>query len=455
MHENCVPREEFEKVISEVAELKARFKAQQLRIAELEARLMRYENPHTPPSMRTNNYPKREPTGRPPGKREGDPGFTRKLEHQMPDEVIRIKPDKCRRCRTNLGEPVSWERKLVLEIPEPQPVKLLDFRKGISYCPNCGAENIGADPRCPTIGDYGPRTLALANDLRFRYRMSVTMTSSFLYEQYNLQSSRATIIDMTSRTAKMLKFECNSLVTSLRNSSVSYVDETGFYVNGKREWCWGFSTPDTVMIAIRDSRGSGVARAMMGDNYRGVVVSDCYSAYELFAKHATRAKFQKCWAHLLRESHACAQHCEEGKMLHSELGEIFKHMKSFIAGDPSSGDRENEFRRMLDWVDRLKAEEYSEHRTRRLIKRIRKYRENWFVCVLIPGVEPTNNRAERALRPQVILRRLRGSLRSDRGKEDHEIMTSLMSTWKLRGLNPVIQLEHELSQIFAEGDPTH
>lgn len=451
MHENCVSIEKFEKVISEVAELKAIVKAQQLRIAELEARLARYENPHTPPSARIIRYPRREPTGNPKGKPEGSEGFTRKLEHQTPDEVIETKPDKCRKCRCDLGEPIAWEKKLVEEIPEPQPVKLTEFRRGICICPNCGTENIATDPGCPIIGSHGPRTLALIGDLRFRQRMSVIMTITFLRERYGLELAAGSIINLTSRTAKMLKSEQNILVMKIRRSKIVQIDETGFYVNGKRIWLWIFTTIDSELVAIRDSRGSRVIRSIIGDNYRGVVVSDCYSAYELFSKHAKNAKFQKCWAHLLRESHACAQHCDDGRILHSELKHIFNHMTNFINSNPIQEDRDSEYQMMLEWLEYLASWKSTDHNVMRLIKRIGKYNSHWITCVLVPGVEPTNNRAERALRPQVILRRLRGSLRSERGKDDHETMTSVMASWELRGLNPILQLEHELSQIFANG----
>ncbi|MFH0836987.1 MAG: hypothetical protein V1870_02565 [Candidatus Aenigmatarchaeota archaeon] len=107
MHENCVSKEEFEKLLKYVH--------------ELEARLAKYENAHTPPSMRINNYPKREKTGNPVGKPKGAPGGTRKLEHQKSDETISLKPEKCRKCKFKLGEPIGWIKHLVQEIPDGSP----------------------------------------------------------------------------------------------------------------------------------------------------------------------------------------------------------------------------------------------------------------------------------------------------------------------------------------------
>jgi len=442
MHENCVPREEFERIVSQL----------QTRIAELEARLARYEGPHAPPSMREIRYPRREPTGNPAGKPKGAPGATRKLEHRKPEETIQIKPEKCMRCNYMLGKPIGWIRQLVEEIPDPQPAKLIEFQKGVCICPNCGSENIAADPRCPTKGEFGPRTLALVQDMRFRERFSIAMTQRFLRERFGLEISPRGIIDLTSRTARMLRGSQNMLAMRTRRSLVVYVDETGFYINGERVWLWLFATANDVLVVIRRSRGSRVPKLILGRDYRGTVVSDCFAAYDLLKKQLENARFQKCWAHLLREAKACSQQCEEGKMLYVKLGDFFAHMKSFLATCPSAESRRDEFEAALKRLDGLLANEPSEPRVARLLKRLQRHREDWFTCILVPNVDPTNNRAERGLRPQVILRRLRGSLRSEQGREDHETITSLMASWELQEKNPALQLENELCKIFTEGD---
>jgi hypothetical protein len=448
MSENYISREEFERVVNELKSENNQLKA---RIRELESMLGRYENPHTPPSMRINRYPKKEPSGNPVGKPEGSSGATRKLEHRKPDEVIPIKPHKCRRCNTNLGEPIRWKKQLVEDIPKPQPARLLEFHKGICICPGCGTENIATDPRCPTVGEFGPLLLSHVNDLRYRQRFSVSMTQRFLRERCGIAVSSASILDMSSRTAKMLKYTQNKLVMQIRRSSVVHVDETGFYINGIRVWCWIFINDKDVLITIRESRGSRIPKAILGCGYRGTVVSDCYSAYELLKKQLPKANFQKCWAHMLREAKYCADENEEGKFAYSELISFYGRMKNFLKSDHPPDIREFEYATSLEWLDSLLMNIPKEPRVARLFKRLRRHREDWFTCIRISGVEPTNNRAERGLRPQVILRKLRGSLRSERGREDHETMTSIMASWELQNLNPAIQLEHELSQIFTDG----
>lgn len=445
MHENCVPREEFE---ARIAELEIEY---QKRIQELEVRLERYEGPHAPPSTREIRYPKREPTGNKIGKPEGAPGATRKLEHLVPNDRKKIKPDKCRRCNQKLGEPYTWIRQLVQELPEPQKARLIEFMKGVCICANCGTENVATDPNCPTEGEFGPRTLALVQDLRYKERLSVSMTRAFLRERYGIDVCDATIIDMSSRTADALKTEHNLLVMRIRSAQIAHIDETGFYVNGKRIWLWVIATEKGVLFVIDKSRGSRVPKRILGTDFRGTVISDCLSTYDLLKKSLPKATFQKCWAHLLRESKKCGQLFEDGKALHEELKSFFAGMKAFLSTTHTTEERKLEYESALSWLSKFLMHEPKERKLVNLVNRLRKHGADWFTCLLFEGVEPTNNRAEQALRPQVILRRLRGSLRSDRGVEDHEILTSLMTTWEFQGLNPALQLETELSEIFAGG----
>jgi len=278
------------------------------------------------------------------------------------------------------------------------------------------------------------------------------MVKAFLRERHGMDVSTACILDMTSRAAGSLRAAHNGIVMRIRSSRSVHVDETGFYLNGKRIWCWIFATDSDVLFVIRDSRGSGVPMRILGKDYSGTVVCDCFSAYDLLKKRLPKAKIQKCWAHLLRESKRCSQESEEGKALHSELKAFFRRMKAFLLTKPAADSRAAEYAAALQWLDKLPADA-KEPRVARLLGRLRKHRQDWFTCIAVPDVEPTNNNAERGLRPQAILRRLRGSLRSEQGKEDHEAMTSLMASWQLHGLNPGLQLENELCRVFAESHP--
>lgn len=447
MHENCVPREEFERLLTEFRASQARIDELEKRNKVLEAILEKFVGPHAPPSTREVRYPKREPTGNPVGKPKGSNGATRKLGE--PDLRVCVKRSNCRKCGHGLGAPFGMEKRLSVETPPPQKPVITEFELEKYICPACGCVNIAKDERCPTKGEHGPRTLALVQDLRFRERLSVAVTCRVLRERFGLKISSSGVLDLTSRTARMLRGSQNELAMRIKLSNNVYVDETGFYINGERVWLWIFVTDSDVLAVIRRSRGANVPRQILGKKYRGTVVCDCFAAYDLLKKQLPNARFQKCWAHLLRESKTCAQNCgEDGIKVHTELKSFFHCIKSFLDGQPPPDARATELNDLLERLDNLLKFETKEPRVRRLLKRLGKHRKDWFTCITVTGVDPTNNRAERTLRPHVILRRLRGSLRSERGREDHEKITSLMATWELQGLDPALQIENELGRVF-------
>ena len=431
MHENCVSIEEF---VSEVQKL-------QRRISELEKKLAWYENPHTPPSMRINNYPVREKSDRPVGKPKGSPGGTKILKN--PDKVLDVKMDNCRRCKKKLTEPIGYKVRRIIEAPPVQKSKIVEYRLADYGNCGCGARNIASHPQCPAKGNASASTLALVQDLRITERLSIGLSLRFLRERFGISITQGSVVSFTNRTAEFLKHKHFELVVKIRNSKCLYIDETGFYLNGKRIWMWIFTNGKDTVIAIKPSRGSNVIKNILGDNFRGVIVSDCYSAYLCY-----KARYQKCWAHILREARRFAQESEEGKLIYTELKKIFDRMRSFIDSNPSDDARQQENLFALKCLDALTSRHYEDPGICRLIKRLHKYRECWFTCIVVPGVEPTNNTAERGLRPHVVIRRMRGSLRSEQSVENYQILGSLMSTWDSQGLDPGKQLETELCSVF-------
>lgn len=91
---------------------------------------------------------------------------------------------------------------------------------------------------------------------------------------------------------------------------------------------------------------------------------------------------------------------------------------------------------LLNWLDVAKP--YKELKTVRT--KIENGFEHWFTCIIYPEVEPTNNRAERMLREEVVLRKITGTLRNEKGTTANEVMMSLITTWKQQGLNPFSEL---------------
>ena len=157
-------------------------------------------------------------------------------------------------------------------------------------------------------------------------------------------------------------------------------------------------------------------------------------------------RIQRCWAHLLREAKYLAEQ-EEGqaRLLYQELCELFAKLKQLRIAILTKQKRENHhdllIAKMLRLVDRSKA--YTA--LRKFAVKIENGLENWFTCVLYPEIEPTNNRAERALREVVVQRKITGTLRNERGTHMMEVLMTCLQTWKLQGLNPLAMLKLVMS----------
>ena len=182
---------------------------------------------------------------------------------------------------------------------------------------------------------------------------------------------------------------------------------------------WTFTTPFETFYVIRKSRGMKVLTEVLTRKFKGIIVCDGWKSYMKFTK-----RLQRCWAHLLRETKDLAENVLEAVPLHVRR-------KLWNMGRAT----------LWRWI----TGEYVNEKLRKLIGKISNGFEFWFTFVIHPGVEPTNNRAERALREQVVLRKILGTLRNDKGTSIHECITTMLVTWGQQGLNSLQMLKTSLA----------
>ena len=161
--ENCEKQEQIiDKLRKENDELKTR-------IAMLEAKLARYENPHIPPSKREFQSNRTKKSDGKPGRKEGHEGVTR--EQPEPTHFAEVTKDRCPQCSAKLGKPFHTERKIIEEIPESQPVKIIEFSINHYICPSCGKEVVGEHPELPREGNFGKNALAHVTLMKYEDRL--------------------------------------------------------------------------------------------------------------------------------------------------------------------------------------------------------------------------------------------------------------------------------------------
>jgi transposase len=387
-----------EEIIKQLQEqndqLKCEIELLKAKICELEARLAQYENAHTPPSLRRGRNRKKDPDRKnngKPGQKIGHKGVTR--PYAAPDSLVEVTVDRCPDCGADLGAPFRIDSKIIEEIPEPQPIIVTEYKIAYYRCPCC-----------------------------------------------QKKISPATILDLTRRAADAVRSEYDAILNKIRGALILYVDETSIHVQGERHWIWTFSTPSESFFVIRKSRGMKVLTEVLTRRFKGIIVCDGWKPYARFTN-----RIQRCWAHLLRESKEIAEKFEEAIPLHNALKELYEILTEALEIDPPPKVRKRLWQLAREVLRHWIMKEYSIEKVRKFIGKINNGFDYWFTFIINPGVESTNNRAERALRPHVVLRKILGTLRNDKGTSIHERIMTTLATWGQRGLNCLQMLTEKLA----------
>ena len=411
------------------------------KVIELEARLAQYENAHTPTSLRRGRNCKKDREkdikGK-PGQKIGHKGVTR--PYATPDRQVKVTMDRCPDCGTDLGAPFRIDTKIIEEIPEPQPIIVTEYKIGHYICPCCRKEVVASNPGCPHEGKLGNNVIAQATLLKYDGRMPHRRIQDAMMRLFGLKISPATILDLTRRAADAVQSEYETILNKIRGAPVLYVDETSIHVQGERHWIWTFSTPSESFFVIRKSRGMKVLTEILTRRFKGIIVCDGWKPYARFTN-----RIQRCWAHLLRESKDIAEKFEEAIPLHNALKELYEILTEALENDPPPKVRKRLWQLAREALKHWTLKEYSLDKVRKLIRKINNGFDYWFTFVINPGVEPTNNRAERALRPHVVLRKILGTLRNDKGTSIHERIMTTLATWGQKGLNSLQMLTEKLA----------
>ena len=179
---------------------------------------------------------------------------------------------------------------------------------------------------------------------------------------------------------------------------------------------------------------------LLGVGHKGANIADGWRAYSWIDK------LQRCWAHLLREVDHVKDTSENGKRLSEDIHTTFRKLRDFLDRDPSIEERREKkvvFEKELEAV----AAKYSEFKE---LEKPLTYLKNgfgcWYTCIIYPGMEPTNNLAEQAMREHVIIRKIIGCFRSENGAENYQYIASLLTTCRLQGKNGFERLEKVLKQ---------
>jgi len=219
------------------------------------------------------------------------------------------------------------------------------------------------------------------------------------------------------------------------------VDETTWYEGSYRAYLWGAATPQMTVYWIRLGRAQPDFQAMFADGSEGVWVSDRHGAYN----RVPAEQCQLCWAHLKRNFQAWCERggrCRElGQALLSETQAVFALWHRFQRGELDRGDLQVELAPVQGRVHRLLHAGLDPPTTEELCGALFKWEVSLWTFSRVGGVEPTNNRAERALRRGVLWRKTSYGTQSERGSRFVERILTVVESLRLQGRSVLDYLE--------------
>ncbi len=445
-------------------------------LAELKRRLSSYENSNSPPSansvlyrvMRKRRREERRqqqqaaggengsvPMLGKPGRKEGHEGATQTFR---PTESVAHTMERCPRCDSRRLSIAATERRVVVDVPEPLPYTVKEHVVNVYSCRGCGAKGLVPESARSELPSYAvtaaPRedargmndgTVILGRNLLSTIsmlwsvaRLPLRKVSYVLESMHGISLSPATIWHALQKVSDGLKGFQQKVRRAVERSKKANFDETGVPVAGRRGWIWVAATKSHAFVHVAMSRGREVLRECF-PGFKGVAIVDGWKPYGIFAT------IQRCWAHVLREAEVLALRSkgkgkEEAEALLSSLRAIFHETKSELKEHPPP-NKSLHYMMLRRLRALLSRKGYTDADVLKLVSKVRAASTDLFTFTLYPGVEPTNNHAERQLREPIVHRKIRGQLKCEEGMTVFGRLMTAVSTWKLQGLNPLVEFK--------------
>lgn len=428
----------------------ARIAALERRVAELEA-LVRdlharlgsnASNSSLPPSANPPTAPKpvvKTPSGRQPG---GQPGHAPCRRLRLPAErvaeVVRHLPATCRRCRAALptdpraDDPApTWHQ--VAELPEIT-ARITEHQGHTRTCPHCGTRTHAPVPVAIRAHAIGPRLAAVMAYLSGARHDSKRGVEEVVETVFGVPVALGTVAAVEQEASAALAPAHAAAAAAVRRAAAKHADETGWKQAGRLGWLWAAVTTGVAYFVIHARRGAAGLSTLLGEPITGVVISDRWSAYRRLGVY----RRQLCWAHLVRDFRALADRGGPGKVLGEQLlcfaEDVFHWWHRVRDGTLRRSSLRTEIDSQRPWLRDLLRDGAAGGcaKTAAFCRNLLELEPALWTFVRVAGVEPTNNAAERALRPAVLWRRRSFGCHSAAGCRFVERMLTAVQTLRVQ-----------------------
>ena len=415
-------------------------------------------NSSQPPSKNPQGFKpnRKESSGKKRGGQLGHVGHSRQLyPEEMCQEVIHHYPEQCSGCGAKINEVGNLPayRYQIVEVPPVQPI-IIEHQFHPVRCTCCGQENVSAEmPGIISLGGYGARVTAYVGLLSSQYRQSYRQIQQLMLAVFGIEMSIGTINSLRTQVSEAVSDAVTAAQSYIQQSLIVGVDETGFKQrNGDGQnaaktsgWLWVAVTPLLICFQVILSRASCAAQTVLGETFAGFITSDRCPAYNWVDVN----RRQICWAHLKRDfiqiSERTGASAEIGKVLLEQEKELFNLWHQYRNDQLTRSE-------LAQVVEPIQAKIFSQlqeaaaldigekektplSKTVRTCRNLLKLEAALWLFITEDGVEPTNNAAERAIRPAVIWRRTSFGSDSAAGSLFVSRLLTVVSSLKLQERN--------------------
>jgi len=416
------------------------------RVEVLEARLKQDSTTsHRPPSS-DHPYTKtrRRSASATSRKAGGKPGHVGHRQVLLPPTAVHeLQPERCGCGHTMFGMTTPYQTHQVLELPHIE----MEVTHWVLYqgcCLDCGTWSKAPLPPEHATG-YGPRFSALIGELAGTYGNGRRMVQTFCASVLRVPLSLGAIQKVLDRVTQAIAPHYEAIARHARRAPVNYIDETSWFLTNTLQWLWVMASDTVAFYMIHPHRSKEAFTALI-DDWEGLLVSDGYGVY----RHWVQAR-QTCLAHLIRTARGLAARPQPdlaacGAWALAELQRLC-HMAT---APPTGGAWRAWYARLCTLIDRHHDRQDDAGRfARRLLREM----DSLWVFLAHHGVEPTNNRAERALRFGVLWRKRSQGTASDQGNRWVERILSLKETCRLQARSTYTVLVEAVSSLFTGEQP--
>lgn len=386
----------------------------------------------------TTRFSRRQRTAKPkrPGRKPGSAATHRPAPEKVDREIDVPAPD-CPECHCGVVD-IEVHPQFQTDLPPVTPVTT-QFNVEVGTCPQCGRRVQGRHPEqvSDALGAaahvIGPNAHSMAAQLKHHAGLSYAKISHFLADFFGLHTTPSTFVRAGQRLAQRAQPTFELLKSLLRVEHVVHADETGWRIGLNPDWLWVFSSPKMTVYQVGGGRGHDVPLNLLGEDFAGILVSDGLASYDPLPYLKAQ-----CVGHVLARIGKLQTVLPE-----PDLWDLLA-LKWLLQEAIDLADRRTQLtpdgyrRRVKELEHRLDTwlllnDEHRQPEIARLAGHLGKHRHQWFMFLYDPLVPPTNNHAERMIRPAVIVRKLGGCHKTDAGAAVHSVLASLIVSCQQQG----------------------